>query len=377
MGLWDALKGQLIDIVEWVEETPGVLVHRFDRRNNEIKNGAKLVVRPGQKAVFVNEGQIADMFMPGTYSLTTANLPILTTLLSLPYGFKSWHKAEVYFIKTTEQLDRKWGTPQPVTVRDPDFDMIRLRAFGNYAYKIGETNDMISRFVGARSEYRAEEFEAQIGSKVVSELSDSLGELKIPALDLPAKYNEIGERVKLNLNESLASLGIVVTIFTVTSINLPDNVNEAIDKGGAASAMAKKVGIWQQMQAADAMRDAAKNQGGAGAVMGMMMGGQMAGMVNQNMYQQQPMQPAYQQPPAAPAMPPPPPAAPTFYVAQNGQRLGPFDMAALQGMAMNGSLTPATMVWTAGMANWQAASTVAALATIFGAVPPPPPPPMP
>ncbi len=376
MGFLDALKGQLIDIVEWTEETPGVLVHRFERRNNEIKNGAKLVVRPGQKAVFVNEGKIADKFEPGTYGLTTANLPILTTLLSLPYGFKSWHKAEVYFIKTTEQLDRKWGTPQPITVRDPDFDIIRLRAFGNYAYKVGESNDMISRFVGARSEYRAEEFEAQIGSKVVSELSDSLGELQIPALDLVAKYNEIGERVKLNLNNALASFGVEITVFTVTNINLPETVTDAIDKGGAASAMAKKVGIWQQMQAADAMRDAANNPGGSGAVMGMMMGGQMAGMVNQNMYQQ-PQQPAYQQPAPQAAPPPPPPAAPTFYIAQNGQRLGPYGMADLQNMAMNGTLTPATMVWTAGMANWQAASTVAALSALFGAVPPPPPPPMP
>ena len=375
MGFLDMLKGQLIDIVEWPEETPGVLVHRFERRENEIKNGAKLVVRPGQKAVFVNEGKIADKFEPGTYSLTTANLPILTTLLSLPYGFKSWHKAEVYFIKTTEQLVRKWGTPQPVTVRDPDFDYIRLRAFGNYAYRIGESNDMISRFVGARSEYRAEEFEAQIGSKVVSELSDSLGELKIPALDLPAKYNEIGERVKQNLNESIASLGIEVTIFTVTNINLPEEVNAAIDKSGAASAMAKKVGIWQQMQAADAMRDAAKNQGGAGAVMGMMMGGQMAGMVNQNMYQQPQYAPPQQQ--YAPPPPPPPPVAQTFFIAVNGQQQGPFGIPDLQRMAMAGTFTANSMVWTAGMAGWQAAGTVAALASLFGAVPPPPPPPMP
>ncbi len=189
MGIMNFIKNQLIDIVEWPEETPGVLVHRFERAGNEIKRGAKLVVRPGQSAVFVNEGQIADKFEPGTYSLETKNLPILTTILSLPYGFNSWHKAEVYFIKRTEQLDRKWGTAQPITMRDADFGPLRIRAFGNYSYRVGMTDNMLQRFVGAKSEFKAEELEKQIQLKSVSEFTDTLGELQIPALDLAAQYN--------------------------------------------------------------------------------------------------------------------------------------------------------------------------------------------
>lgn len=362
MGLMDIFRGQFIDIVEWADETPGVLVHRFERHNNEIKNNAKLVVRPGQKAVFVNEGVVADHFGPGTYTLSTANMPILTTLLSLPTGFVSWHKAEVYFIKTTEQLDRKWGTPQPVMMRDPDFGSVRLRAFGNYSYRIGESNDMISRFVGARAEYRAEEFENQIRLKVVSELSDALGELKIPALDLAAQYNEIGQLVCSNLNRSLATLGIELLTFTVGNINLPDKVNEAIDSRGEVGAMGG-MDMYRQKQAADAMRDAARNPGGgAGTVMGMMLGGQMAGMAGQT----------YAQPPAQPMQAPPPlPPQITFYVAVNGQQQGPYPLATLQGMVGNGSLTRDTLVWSAGMPGWQAAGTVQALSGLFGAVPPP------
>ena len=157
MGLFSGFKNQFIDIIEWAEETPGVLVHRFDRFDNEIKYGAKLIVRPGQKAVFVNEGQIAHVFGPGTHTLETKNIPILRTLLSLPYNFESPFKAEVYFIKTTEQLDRKWGTPSPVMLRDADFGIVRLRARGNYSYVVGDDKTMLSRFVGARAEFKADE----------------------------------------------------------------------------------------------------------------------------------------------------------------------------------------------------------------------------
>jgi len=383
MGFMNIFKGQFIDIVQWEEETPGVLVHRFERHNNEIKNNAKLIVRPGQMAVFVNEGQIADHFEPGTYVLSTANVPILTSLLSLPTNFESWHKAEVYFVKTTEQLDIKWGTPQPVMMRDMDFGVVRLRANGNYSYRIGTTNGLLERFVGSRDEFTADELQGQISAKVVSEFSDSLGELKIPALDLAASYNEIGDRVKLNLNKVVEQLGLEVMSFTVTNITLPDAVNEAMDRRGSIGIMGG-MNQYMQAQAADAMRDAANNTGNAGTMMGMMIGGQLGGlnqgMMNQGMMNQQPQyQQQYQQPvpppqQQAPQMPPPPPPMPSYYVAINGGQQGPFNMQQLQGMVSNGTLTPGTFVWTAGMASWQAASTVAALGVLFGAVPPPPPP---
>ncbi|MCR4574660.1 MAG: SPFH domain-containing protein [Lentisphaeria bacterium] len=377
MGIMNFIKNQLIDIVEWPEETPGVLVHRFERAGNEIKRGAKLVVRPGQSAVFVNEGQIADKFEPGTYSLETKNLPILTTLLSLPYGFNSWHKAEVYFIKRTEQLDRKWGTAQPIMMRDKDFDKVRIRAFGNYSYRVGMTDNMLQRFVGAKSEFKAEELEKQIQLKAISEFSDSLGELQIPALDLVAKYNEIGERVMQNLQPVMNNMGLELMTFTVGNISLPDEVNAAIDKAGAASTFGGIQG-YQQMQAADALRDMAKNQGTGGTMMGMMLGGNLGAFAGQQFQQpqQQYQQPQYQQSQQQMAPPPPPPPAPMFYVAVNGQQQGPFNIQQLQGMIPGGSFGPNSLVWTAGMSGWAAASTVAALSALFGPVPPPPPPPM-
>ncbi len=363
MGLFSFIKSELIDIVEWPEETPGVLVHRFNRHDNEIKRGAKLIVRPGQTAVFVNEGKIADRFEPGTYTLETANLPILTTLLSLPYGFNSWHKAEVYFIKRTEQLDRRWGTQQPIMMRDLDFGILRIRAFGNYSYRIGTTDQMLERLVGARSEFKAEDIESQLCTRVVSELSDSLGELKIPALDLAANYNEIGERVKLNLASYMASMGIELMSLTIANISLPDEVNAAIDKRGAVGALGSVLNQYSQMQAADALKAAAENQGGTGTMMGMMMGGQLGAFGSQQAFQQQ-QQPA----------PPPPPVAPMFYIAVNGQQQGPYQVAQLQAMIASGAFTQATLVWTTGMAAWQAANTVPALAALFAPPPPPPPP---
>ena len=373
MGIMNFIKNQLIDIVEWPEETPGVLVHRFERAGNEIKRGAKLVVRPGQSAVFVNEGQIADKFEPGTYSLETKTLPILTTILSLPYGFNSWHKAEVYFIKRTEQLDRKWGTAQPITMRDADFGPLRIRAFGNYSYRVGMTDNMLQRFVGAKSEFKAEELEKQIQLKSVSEFTDTLGELQIPALDLAAQYNEIGERVKQNLQPVMNDMGLELLTFTVGNISLPEEVNAAIDKRGAIGALGG-MQSYQQMKAADALGDMAKNQGTGGTMMGMMLGGNLGAFAGQQFQQSQ--QPQYQQPQQQMAPPPPPPAAPLFYVAVNGQQQGPFNIQQLQGMIPGGGFGPNSLVWTAGMSGWAAASTVAALSGLFGPVPPPPPPPI-
>lgn len=366
MGLFSFIRGQFIDIVEWAEETPGVLVHRFERYNNEIKNGARLVVRPGQMAIFVNEGQVADVLGPGTHQLTTANLPILTTLLSLPTAFESWHKAEVYFVKTTVQLDRRWGTPQPVPLRDADFGILRIRAFGNYSYRISTQHSLLERLVGSRTDFGCSELEPQFETQIVSELSDTLGELRIPALDLASQYNEIGERMLANMAERFAALGCEIVSFTVGNINLPDEVNKAIDQRGALGALNGMMGAYSQKMAADAMMAAAQNEGGNGAVFGMMAGGQLGGMMGQQMMQPQA---------AAPMAPPPPPPQVMYHLAVNGQQQGPYNLQTLQQLAMSGQLTAQTLVWTAGMANWQAASTVPALQSLFGSVPPPPPPP--
>jgi len=362
MGLLNLFRGQFIDVIEWPDEDPNILVHRFERFNHEIKMGAKLIVRPGQMAVFVNEGKLADRFQPGTYTLKTANLPILTTLLSLPYNFSSPFKAEVYFIRTTEQLDRKWGTATPVMMRDADFGMVRLRARGYFSYRAGTDNELISQFVGARAEFICSDIEGQIKAKVVSEFSDALGELKIPALELASMYNEIGGKMVENLSPAFAALGLELIDFAVENISLPDDVNAALDKRSSVGTLSGVMPAYTQMQAADAMRAAADNPGGAGNMMGMLVGAQLAGLTGRT---------TENAGKSAPAQPPPLPSAPAYFVGHGGKQEGPYTVDELRGQALAGTFTKESLVWTQGMSGWLAAGTVPELNGLFASVPPP------
>ncbi len=276
MSLFDKLKGELIDIIEWPDQSGSLLVHRFNRYGNEIKMNAQLVVRPGQRAVFVSEGKIADSFEPGTFTLETRNLPLLATLKGWKYGFESPFKAEVYFINATELLDRKWGTPSPVMLRDPDFGVIRLRARGNYAFRVGITQEMISRFVGAREAFPVEEMEGQLRTRIVSSFSDCIGESGIPALDLLSQYDELSDSMHKKLEAVFSDLGLELLTFTLENISVPEEVQKAMDERASMGALGD-LNRFSQYQAANALRDAASNQGTAGNMMGMMMGGQLAG----------------------------------------------------------------------------------------------------
>ncbi len=275
MGLFDKLRGEFIDIIEWRDQEPGVLVHRFERYEHEIKMGAQLTVRPGQRAVFVNEGEIADVFENGMHKLETSNLPILATLKGWKYGFNSPFKAEVYFLNITEQLDRKWGTGTPVIVRDADFGMVRLRARGNFSYKVSADKAMISRLVGARQAYTTDDIEGQLRAKAVSSLSDALGELKIPILDLQAQYDEIGDAMKEKLASLFDGLGLELLGFVLENVTVPEEVERAMDQRASMGAVGN-LNQFSQYQAAQALRDAAGNPGMAGNMMGMMVGGQLA-----------------------------------------------------------------------------------------------------
>lgn len=356
MGLFSMLKSEFIDIVEWPETEPGILVHRFERHDNEIKMNAKLIVRPGQRAVFVNEGQIADTFEPGTYTLTTQNVPVLATLKGWKYGFDSPFKAEVYFIKTTEQLDRKWGTPNPVMLKDADFGIVRLRARGNYSYRLGIAREMITRFVGAQKEFSAELMEDQLRVKIVSSFTDCLGEHKIPALELPAKYDEISGFMAEKLQAAFQRLGLELLSFTLENISLPAEVEKAMDQRSSMGAL-ENLNNFSQYQAANAVRDAARNEGGSGNMMGMMMGAQLAGGVSKALHQE--------------TSPPPLPEEVKYYVAVNGTRTGPFTLLELKQKIADSDLTADSLVWTEGMAKWEKASSRSDLKTLFAAVPPP------
>ncbi len=371
MGLFNKLKNEFIDIIDWLDPSNNTIVYRFPRYQNEIKMGAKLTVRESQVAVFINEGQIADIFQPGMYTLSTQNMPILATLKGWKYGFNSPFKAEVYFVNTKKFLDNKWGTPNPVMVRDPEFGPVRLRAFGVYEYRVED----------AGGDFTVEKINNQLRNIIITRFSDAVAESKIPVLDMASNYNEFSEKIGQVIIDEYKEYGLNMTKFLVSNISLPEEVEKAMDKRSSMGVLGD-LNRYTQFQAANAMEAAATNPGGGAAASGMGMGmgfamaGQMMNAMNpmmnqqQQMYQQ-PQQGGYQQ--QQPMAPPPMPAQSTFFVAVNGQQSGPFDMNALSSMVANGQLTKDTLVWKQGMPAWAAAGTLQELSSLFGAVPPPMP----
>lgn len=361
MDIWKKLKGELIDIVEAPETARDLLVYRFERMDNEIKNGAQLIVREGQAAVFVDQGKIADVFGPGRVQLTTANVPILATLKGWKYGFESPFKCEVYFVTTRQFTDLKWGTMNPVMLRDAEFGPIRLRAFGNYAMKCVDPGKLIQEISGATGAFTADGITDQIRNMIVSRFTEVLGESKIPALDLAANYSELGGFVLGHIKPDLAKLGLDLTQLLVENVSLPPEVEQALDKRTSMGVIGN-LNAYTQFQAAEALRDAAKNPGAAGQMMGVVLGQGLGGAVAGNMQQAQ--QPG--------AVPPPIPQAAAFFLVINGQQAGPFGVSDLAGRAARGEITRETLVWRQGMANWTPASQVGELATVFVTPPPPP-----
>lgn len=369
MGLWDKIKGELIDIVQWLDDTNDTLVYRFERYGNEIKYNARLVVREGQLAAFINEGQLADVFKPGTYTLTTQNLPVLATLKGWKYGFESPFKAEVYFCSTRQFTNLKWGTPGPCTMRDPEFGVVRVTAFGLYSIKIKDPAIFIREIVGTDGNFTTALIEDNLRGKIGARIKEVMPDAGIPIIDLEGKVIQLGETLKSRIAPAFEGFGLDLTEVQVQDIGLPEEVERAIDKAGAMRAIGN-MQTFTQYETANAIHDAANNPGGLAAAgvgvgMGFGMGGQMAGAMG-GMFTGQ------SQPQAAPGMAPPPlPPQVQFYVAVNGQQSGPFDMAQLQQMLQSGQLTRESLVWKQGMADWKAAGQLAELSSLFGAVPPP------
>ncbi len=370
MGFWDKLRGELIDVVEMPDLPAETLVYRFERYNNEIKNGAKLVVREGQEAVFVDEGRLADTFGPGTYTLETANLPVLSTIRGWAHGFESPFKSEVYFVVTRRFTDEKWGTKNPIMLRDPEFGPMRLRAFGTYAFKVSDAAELVREVVGADGHFQAGDLTNQLRNLIVARFTDVLAESKLAALDLAANYDELGEFVRRRIAEEFEGYGIELASLLVENISLPPEVEEVLDKRTSMGVVGD-LGAYTRFQAAQAMEKAAENPGGTAAGgMGMGMGFAMASQMGQAMGGGSGMS----------APPPPPAAAEQFHVAVDGQSRGPYDVQTLRSQAQSGTLTRETMVWTTGMDSWKPAGEVDAIRDVFAAVPPPiptAPPPVP
>ncbi|HCA56546.1 MAG TPA: hypothetical protein DEP46_01035 [Blastocatellia bacterium] len=276
----EAAMNQFIEVIEWLDSSQDTLVYRFPVYGQEIKNGAQLIVRESQAAVFVFEGQVADVFTPGRYTIDGGNTPILSKLGAWKYGFNSPMKSEVYFVNTKQFTDMKWGTSNPIMLRDADFGIVRLRAFGAYSLRVADPAGFIKEIAGTNAHFQTEDIDGQLKRAIVSEFSDAIGEMKIPALDLAAQYKEIGEAIRAKINGDFNSWGLEVTKFYVENISLPPEVEAAMDKRASMGALgdAQK---YMQFQAADALRDAAQNEGGgaglgAGLGAGFAVGGQMA-----------------------------------------------------------------------------------------------------
>jgi membrane protease subunit (stomatin/prohibitin family) len=368
MPIMDFLKGQLIDVIEWTDDSRDTLVYRFERYGHEIKYGAKLTVREGQAAVFVHEGQLADVFMPGLYMLETNNMPIMTSLQNWRHGFQSPFKSEIYFVSTTRHTDLKWGTKNPITLRDPEFGPVRLRAFGSYTIKVSDPARFMSEIVGTDGHFTRDEIQFQIRNMIVQAASRALAGSRIPVLDMAANTDDLGRIVADQISATIAEYGLTVPELYIENVSLPPAVEEALDKRTSMGVIGD-LSKYQQYATAEAMQDAASTpNSGMGAGIGMGMG---FGMANA-MAQQGPWG-AVQQAPAA-AAPPPPPVEHVWHVAKDGQTSGPFSKARLGRMVTEGAVTRETYVWTQGQDGWMKAQDVPELAQLFTVMPPPPPP---
>ncbi|MDP7149594.1 MAG: SPFH domain-containing protein [Paracoccaceae bacterium] len=366
MGIWDFLTGEFIDVIHWVDDTRDTMVWRFEREGHEIKYGAKLTVREGQAAVFVHEGQLADVFTPGLYMLETNNMPVLTTLMHWDHGFRSPFKSEIYYVNTTRFTDLKWGTKNPIMCRDPEFGPVRLRAFGTYTIKVVDPAKFLSEIVGTDGEFTSDEISYQIRSIIVTKASAALAGSNIPVLDMAANTIDLGKLVAAQVSPTLAEYGLAMPEFFIENISLPKAVEEAMDKR-TSMGLAGDLGKFTEYSAAEAMTTAAQtSNSGMGAGIGMGMGMAMAqGMAQQGPWGARP----------AAAAPPPPPVEHVWHVAENGVTKGPFSKADLGRMATEGTLKRESFVWTPGQDGWMKAEDVTELAQLFTILPPPPPPP--
>ncbi len=369
MGLMTKLRAELIDIIEWVDDSRHTLVWRFPRYHNQIKYGAQLIVRPGQQAIFVREGKIADVFDPGQYGLVTKNLPVLSTIAGWKYGFDSPFKAEVYFVNTRQITDLKWGTPNPVMMRDPDFGNIRVRAFGTYTLKAKDPKTLLRELVGTDSDFATDEISELLRSIVNTSFADVVAKSEIPVLDLAAHYKELGEEIrKVALERVDDEYGLEIPQLYVVNISVPAEVEQALDARTSMNAIGD-IAAYQGYQLGQAMPVAAANPAGglAGAGVGLGMGLGIA---------QTMAAPAARggSPPPAHSPPPPPPAAPSWHIAVNGQTQGPFTPEQISAGIAAGQVRGDTLLWAAGMANWTAADRIPAFSIDFQSAPPPPPP---
>lgn len=361
MGLFDKILGEFVDVIEWTDSSTDTMVYRFERYGNEIKYGAMLTVRESQIAILVNEGRTADAYKPGLYKLETQNMPILTTLQSWPYGFNSPFKAEVYFFNMRRFTDLKWGTKNPIMLRDKEFGAVRLRAYGTYAVRIKEPEVFSKEIVGTNGHFRTGEISDQLRNLITSRFSSIIGEANIPVLDLAANYDELSNFISTRLTPEFLEYGLEVNNLLVENISLPEEVEKALDKRTSIGIVGN-LNDYTRYQAAEAMQAAAENpSGAASAGVGMGIG---FGMANE-------MSRAYAEANKSHISPPPLPQEPPIYVAINGEKTGPYDLATIRQKIQDGGITRETLLWQEPMTEWMSAEKIENVVAYFPKMPPP------
>src|SRR5215471_5247297 len=271
MSLRDFIKKQFIDVIQWTEPGDGILAYRYPMQDMEIQNGGKLTVRESQMAAFVNEGRVADVFGPGLYTLNTQTLPLLTNLMNWDKAFQSPFKSDVYFFSTRLQTNQRWGTPNPVTIRDKEFGAIRLRGFGIYSYRISDPRTFQTKVSGTRDIYRVADLEGQLRNTIIGRMSDTFAESNVPFLDMAANQIVLGQKIAESLKPLFTDLGLTLDAYVVENLSLPDELQKRLDERIGMN-MVGDMSRYTQFQVAQSMPIAAGNEGGGAAGIGVGLG---------------------------------------------------------------------------------------------------------
>src|SRR5258705_3044436 len=339
MGFVNKLRGEFIDIVEWIDDSRNSLVWRFPRYHNQIKDGAKLIVRPGQCAIFVDGGKAADVFDPGTYELSTRNLPILSTLKGWKHGLDSPFKAEIYFVATRQITELRWGTPNPVILRDPELGPLRVRAFGAFALRALKPKELLEELVGTDGSFTADEIDVLLRSIIASEFSQLIAKSEISIMDLATHYGRLSEELRCAVLAKIDNeYGLDLPQLSIVNVSVPEQVERALDARSSMN-MIGDMDRYQKFQLGESIPVAAANPAGglAGAGVGLGMGLSYAGA-------------AVRQP--LPLVHPTPAANAVWYVAAAGGALGPFAAEHLGQVVGAGKLIGETLVVTVGVRGW-------------------------
>lgn len=266
----------ILKLIEWTDDSRNTIVHKIDlsKSDNTINKGSKLTVREGQAAVFCHKGKMADVFLPGFYTLSTDNVPLLTKLMSWKYGFERPFKSDIYFVNTRQFTDQKWGTMNPIIIRDADYGAVRIRAFGTYAFRVSDPYVFLTEISGTMSSFGTQDITDWLKSIVVTRMSDVIGESKVPVLDMASNLVEMGDMVKSQLGPTFKEIGLELTGFNFVNFSLPEALEKALDESTSLGILGKNMGVYMQKAQADALINASKNPG-AGTVMGAGMGAGM------------------------------------------------------------------------------------------------------